>query len=169
MNQKIVPFLCVLPECTHRRGIGNHWFLSYINPNRQLIFSKWDDEQALRPGIGHICGEACMQKLLSRWASGKITALDRPECASRAVLTDSTLTAWVSSIFQQGSFQNPRRIVNYKDSGRDCSVVCFRRGVFGKVERTAGHYATFQVEKSGKFVNVIDVLKIEGQPCHSSQ
>jgi hypothetical protein len=158
--RRLTPFLCV--ECgIEKRSHYDRWFLFRID-RAGLSILNWNDDAADRIGFEPLCGESCAVSLTSKFATGGITALHRPQCAAPAHWTDTTVTAWVSSIFR--SAHGNRLIVNYKDAGRDCMLSCFRRERFALVERTPRHYATFRIAHKGQFTNVLDVLKIDGQP-----
>jgi hypothetical protein len=85
--------------------------------------------------------------------------------------TKGELTCWVSDVYKT-STSNPliadnskrqARIVNYMDNGQKRSMWCFEREAFERVERTAGSYAVFKVKRRGEYVNVVDVLYIDGK------
>lgn len=170
-------YRCRVFPCTHVKGVSNHWFAGSIDKNGLLSFQKFTSMQefekaAKRHGAIEICSEACMHSHLSRWAGGKVTAAEKPACASPAVLDEARgeLTCWVSDIYKSHSQwakdgvgqYSETRIVNYMDDGQKRSIWCFHAGAFERVERTAGSYAKFKVKRRGEYVNVIDVLETDG-------
>ena len=53
-------------ECGARRGPGNHWLELRRTPSGAPYFREWTEE-AMQPGVGHICGEACAHVVLSKY------------------------------------------------------------------------------------------------------
>jgi len=161
--QRFRVFHCQMPGCRARKGESNHWFIAWIDKHGNLGASKFTPKGAHATSLV-ICGHQCLHKLLELWAAGKITALFRPECASAAVMQEDRLTAWVSAIYR-ARVRNQRseaRMVNYKDSGQEKFMYCFRPEVFELVEQTAGTHATFRTTRSGQYTNIMDVIEIDG-------
>jgi hypothetical protein len=184
-------YRCRVRPCQKVKGAANHWFVAMIDRNGRFSADKFTSQMefekaASRHGAIEICSEACLHTHMSRWASGGITAAERPACASPAVLDEAKgeLTCWVSDVYKSntlpipGKFysrspgelttippreKSPARIVNYMDDGQKRSIWCFEREAFERVERTAGSYAVFKVKRRGEYVNVVDVLYVDGK------
>jgi hypothetical protein len=172
-------YRCRVRPCQKVKGAANHWFVAMIDKNGRFSADKFTsqlefEKAAIRHGAIEICSEACLHTHMSRWASGGITAAERPACASPAVLDEAKgeLTCWVSDVYKSHSKRlnaSPglepfeTRIVNYMDDGQKRSVWCFEREAFERVERTAGSYAVFKVKRRGEYVNVVDVLYVDGK------
>lgn len=181
-------YRCRVRPCQRVKGDANHWFVATIDTHGRLSFEKFTsslefEKAAGRHGALEICSEACMHTHMSRWASGGITSAERPGNASPAVLDlkdnafDGTLTCWVSDVYKTNASnilsnddsKHQARIVNYMDDGQKRSIWCFNDIAFQRVERTAGSYAMFKVKRRGEYVNVIDVLYIDGKsPLHGA-
>jgi hypothetical protein len=167
------------------KGAANHWFVATIDKNGRLSFDKFTSQMefekaANRHGALEICSEACMHTHMSRWASGGITSAERPACPSPAVLDEAKgeLTCWVSDVYkshvhwkhpQGGMCQKQSRILNYMDDGQKRSIWCFEASAFERVERTAGSYAVFKVKRRGEYINVMDVLYIDGKSIFTAK
>jgi hypothetical protein len=169
-------YRCRVRPCEKVKGAANHWFVAMIDRNGRFSVDKFTSQMefekaANRHGAIEICSEACLHTHISRWASGGITAAERPACASPAVLDEAKgeLTCWVSDVYKshsqwnKASVKHETRIVNYMDDGQKRSVWCFEAAAFERVERTAGSYAVFKVKRRGEYVNVVDVLYVDGK------
>jgi hypothetical protein len=171
-------YRCRVRPCEKVKGAANHWFVAMIDRNGRFSVDKFTsqiefEKAASRHGAIEICSEACLHTHMSRWASGGITAAERPACASPALLDEAKgeLTCWVSDVYKTSArdsqriaaSNNPARIVNYMDDGQKRSVWCFEAAAFDRVERTAGSYAVFKVKRRGEYVNVVDVLYVDGK------
>ena len=55
--------------CPAIRQQANHWRLVRVNANG-FHLSEWDDDEAAREDIRHVCGFECATKLLGRYMEG---------------------------------------------------------------------------------------------------
>ena len=55
--------------CGGTKTATNGWSLARLFPNGTVIFKKWNDKAAWRPGISHLCTSACESKFLTRITS----------------------------------------------------------------------------------------------------
>lgn len=59
------PYRC--DHCDRAKGDANHWWLRHLGNPKMFNLYGWDDEEARRPYVEHICSEACAVKALSKW------------------------------------------------------------------------------------------------------
>ncbi|MDE2020840.1 MAG: hypothetical protein KGJ13_10935 [Patescibacteria group bacterium] len=52
--------------CTAQRTPANHWLLVMPPAHGVLRIEPWDNQEALREGVQHICGAECAHKVLDR-------------------------------------------------------------------------------------------------------
>lgn len=170
-------YKCRVQPCQNVKGQSNHWFVALIDKDRRLVVEKFDrqsrfEQAARRHGAIEICSEKCLHVHLSRWAGGKITAADAPECGSPAVKTPGSLTAWVSMVYKThtsssrfpGIGQISARIIVYRDDGREAQIWCFNEPAFERIEATAGSHAKFRTQSRGDYDVVVDVIEVLDSP-----
>lgn len=64
---------CVCDGCGKIKGDANKWLLGYdfllLNPKGSDVsffgVAAWSDNAAYRRGVLHLCGDGCMQKMMS--------------------------------------------------------------------------------------------------------
>lgn len=162
MRPKRETYHCGVRPCRAVKGINNHWFLARIDAFGRLIVDHFDAVKAEEHGTLAICSEACLSRHVGRWAARKITAEDRPACASPAIFEGDQLTCWVSTTYRQRTKVGEARIITYMDNGQPCQIWCFRDAVFDRVDLTQGTHARFRLVQKGEFMNVADVISIDG-------
>lgn len=156
-------YKCEVHPCDKVKGTVNHWFVAGVDRYGRFWTQHFSPEVAETHGAIVVCSQNCLHIQLTRWASGKITAKDRPACHSPAVVEDGKLTAWISSVYKTDTQYGPARILNYKDNGRDCQIWCFVESIFRFLEMTPGTHSTFQTANKGEFINVVRVISIDGR------
>ena len=64
-------YQCGNPKCGAIRKDANHWFMAFVS--NILSFASWDVRDAENPKSAAVflCGESCMQQLVSIWAAEK--------------------------------------------------------------------------------------------------
>lgn len=78
---KIEAFAC--DECGAQKKEANHWWLMvrhYGHQNESLALIPWDNQTAGEKSWRHLCGEACVQKAVSKFlntASAKMNGYVR--------------------------------------------------------------------------------------------
>ncbi len=173
-------YKCRVRPCQNVKGANNHWFVARIDGNNRLVVEKFDNmkrfEAAARThGANEICSERCLHVHLSRWAGGKITASDRPECGSPAFRTPGSLTAWVSNVYNDDRDNKPARIIEYRDDGTLQKIWCFNETAFQRVEAAINAHVKFKIQSRGNYSVVVDVIEvldsvrgeINGQPANT--
>ncbi|HEV7674460.1 MAG TPA: hypothetical protein VGQ12_08015 [Candidatus Angelobacter sp.] len=168
-------YRCQAHGCMKVMKPGDRWIVAVIDADGRLIFEPHRDYRLFaaaseRHGARVLCGEACAYHHLQRWLCGMITAADKPFCPSPAAWNGNQLTCWVSDVYETTTAYGPARIINYRDSGRKCTIFCFRKDQFESIDRTAGGYATFLTETKindggRQFCKVSSVLSWPANRC----
>jgi hypothetical protein len=174
-------YRCRVRPCQKVKGEANHWFVATIDADNRLIFEKFDKPErfqkaAQRHGAIEICSEKCCSVHLSRWMQGRINASNVPACGSPVFRTDTTMTAWVSSVYKTNTLpvvgkiyssdaqppreKNPARIVNYRDSGREQHMWCFNQDAFDRVEAAVGAHVKFRIQQRRDYTVIVDVIEV---------
>jgi hypothetical protein len=58
--------------CGIEKKQTNHWFVAY-DQGEELRVSGWNSRNRLRPGSKHLCGQACVHKLLDEFMARALT------------------------------------------------------------------------------------------------
>jgi hypothetical protein len=66
--------------CGAEKKQANHWFVAYEHAD-ELRISGWNSRQCKRPGARHLCGQACLHKLVDEFMAQTI-AEDRELAAA---------------------------------------------------------------------------------------
>src|SRR4051812_21860126 len=165
-------YKCRVRPCQSIKGTNNHWFVATIDKFGRMIIERFDKadrfvKAANAHGANEICSERCLHIHLNRWTSGRITASDKPECASPAFRTHTTLTAWVSSVYSTNTFpregekeKSPARIISYRDNGHEQHIWCFNQDAFPRIEQAINAHVKFRIKSRGDYSVVLDVIEV---------
>ena len=58
--------------CGTEKKQTNHWFVAY-DQGEELRVSGWNSHNRLRPGSKHLCGQACVHKLVDEFMARALT------------------------------------------------------------------------------------------------
>jgi len=58
--------------CGTEKKQTNHWFVAY-DQGEELRVSGWNSRNRLRPGSKHLCGQACVHKLVDDFMARALT------------------------------------------------------------------------------------------------
>ncbi|MGA9061220.1 MAG: hypothetical protein WB341_06075 [Terracidiphilus sp.] len=59
--------------CATEKRQNNHWFVAYEQAG-ELRISGWNSRRRLRPGAKHLCGQACLHKLVDDFMANSAAA-----------------------------------------------------------------------------------------------
>jgi hypothetical protein len=87
---------CICDECGAIKGDANHWLVGrYPFFGDEIFFSigLWTDAVASKPGVLHLCGDACMQRALGRFVASRRDAAHAPTLGAATALPLDTAVA----------------------------------------------------------------------------
>ena len=74
--------------CGAEKKQTNHWFMAY-DQNGELRVSGWNSRNRLQPGSKHLCGQACLHKLVDEFMARTLVARLQPSVAEDAEVDES--------------------------------------------------------------------------------
>lgn len=66
-------------QCGAERQKTNHWFVVEESSGGELLLTKWNVDIARHNGAKHICGRACLTKLVEVWTQQSAVFLAEPK------------------------------------------------------------------------------------------
>jgi hypothetical protein len=62
--------------CGIQKQETNHWFLLFYLPSGAIRLEKWNPLKINFTGAVHLCGQACLAKVISQWTATTIPTME---------------------------------------------------------------------------------------------
>jgi hypothetical protein len=95
--------------CGTEKKQTNHWFV-VREVSEELRVSGWNSRNRERPGVKHMCGQACVHKLVDDFMARSISARMQPAAGDTAEATASTTDASLTSNAAYAESEAPARV-----------------------------------------------------------